>query len=392
MKILILGATGFIGNALFNALVREHEIIAGSRTPLEGYPEWRKVDFQHSVDFPALLQDAELVINAIGIPSGDFKKIQAEIPLQLFQYCKEKGIKIMQISAIGAEKESPVTEFLASKKAADDFVISNTDGKVIYPGIVLGKGAKSSQLFKELSGLPVVPLVSDKAIPFVHIRQLTEAVKNTIDQYSTAPVRQFVVGPAQTLEDVFIAMQNKPVRTVHIPMNMVALLFKFFPGFKLGVFDRNMFALLREIQADDYPPVFDEKATDFLKDNRIKPGNHILKGLALLSISFIWIWSGVVSLYSWNESMNLMAAIGITGRLAAVAIIAGSVADIILGVGVFIRRYRNAILKLQIIFILIYTLILTFLAFDYWLHPFGPVAKNIPLIALIYLYYKLNKQ
>lgn len=390
MRILILGTTGFIGHAIFNALVREHEIIAGSRSPLEAYPNWRKVDFNTSIDFEILLQDVEMVINAIGIPSGDFHKIQTEIPLQLFQFCKEKEIKIINISAVGAEKNQHLTEFLSSKKITDDFILSETDGKVIYPGIVLGEHAKSSQLFKELSGLPIVPLLGNKELPFVHITQLTETIKHTIIHYNGTPSQQFIVAKPQSLKDVLSALKDKKIKTIKIPLGIVSLLFKLFPNFSLGVFDRNMFILFKRINANDYKPLY-ETATVYLKENNIRPSNYILKLFTIVAIAFIWIWSGIISLYSWDESLKLMATIGITNQLAPVAIILGSVVDIILGIFVFISTYRSRILQLQILFITIYSLILTFFAFDFWLHPFGPIAKNIPLIVLTYLYYKWDK-
>src|SRR5690606_4547772 len=38
----------------------------------------------------------------------------------------------------------------------------------------------------------------------------------------------------------------------------------------------------------------------------------------------------------------------------------------------------------QVIVILAYTAVLSIIAPAYWLHPFGPVTKNIPLLVLIY--------
>lgn len=392
MRILILGATGFIGNALFNTLVSEHEVYAGSRSPIIGYNKWRKVDFNSLTGIDTLLKDVEMVINTVGIPSGNFTKIQTEAPLKIFKSCKEKGIKIINISAIGAEKDKPLTTFLHSKKVTDDFIITQTKGKIIYPGIVLGENAQSSELFKELSNLSIVPLIEDKKIPFVYVTQLIEAIKETISHYESAPVQKFVVAEAQTLKDIFIALQGKPIKAVKIPISVLSLFFKIFPNFRIGVFDKNMFVLFKEINATDYKPLFNTKASDYLKNNKIKSSNHLLKLYVLLSISFIWIWSGVISIYSWQESLRLMKAIGITNQLAPTSIIAGSLVDIILGLGIFVANYRNLILKLQIVFIVIYSLILTFFAPEFWLHPFGPIAKNIPLVVLIYLYYKWNKR
>lgn len=392
MRILILGATGFIGNALFNALVSEHEVIAGSRFPIAGYDKWRKVDFNNLNNIDGLLDNVDMVINAIGIASGDFSKIQTESPLQIFQACKAKDIKIINISAIGAEKEKPLTPFLRSKKIADDYILTHTMGKVIYPGIVLGEAAISSKFFKELAEQPIIPMLGDKENPFVHIAQLTETVKDSIRHFDSTPSQVFAVAEPESLKDIFQVLKGGPIRTISIPMNMVSLIFKFLPNFKVGVFDKNMFALLKGMNASDYEPIYNTKASTYLANNNIQASNDLGHFYSLLAISFIWIWSGIISLYSWEESLYLMMSIGITDSfLAPVSIIAGSAVDLLLGVAVFLEKYRKLVLKLQVLFIVIYMVIITLFAPEYWLHPFAPIAKNIPLLALIYLCNKNNK-
>lgn len=391
MRILLLGATGFIGKALFHALVSDHEVYAASRSPIVGYDKWRKVDFENLKNIDALLDNVDMVINAIGIASGNYTRVQTDSPLQLFQACKLKGIKIINISAIGAEKEKPLTPFLYSKKITDDYILSQTDGKVIYPGIVLGEEAQSSKFFKELTELPLTPLMGDQKNPFIHVVQLIETVKKTIDQYDSAPAQTFAVAEPETLNAIFRALKGKKIKTISIPLNAASMLFKILPNFKMGVFDKNMFTLLKGINAADYPSIYARKASEYLAGNKIKPSNHLLLFFIMLAISFIWIWSGIISLYSWQESQYLMASIGITNILASIAIIAGSVIDIVLGISVFINKYKKLILKLQILCIVTYTLIISLFAPDFWLHPFAPIAKNIPLLALIYAYYESEK-
>ena len=104
MRILILGGTGFIGKAIFYTLIskKEHEIFIGSRSQIEGYKNWKKIDFAATNNFEEILQNIDLVINAIGIIEGDFENVQANSPLKLYTICKQKSIKIINISAVGA--------------------------------------------------------------------------------------------------------------------------------------------------------------------------------------------------------------------------------------------------------------------------------------------------
>ncbi len=44
----------------------------------------------------------------------------------------------------------------------------------------------------------------------------------------------------------------------------------------------------------------------------------------------------------------------------------------------------------QVCVIAIYTLLLTFIDPSFWLHPFGPIVKNIPIVVLIGYVYASN--
>ena len=38
---------------------------------------------------------------------------------------------------------------------------------------------------------------------------------------------------------------------------------------------------------------------------------------------------------------------------------------------------------IQVVFIFVYTVLLTFIDPSFWLHPFGPITKNFPITMLI---------
>ncbi len=56
--------------------------------------------------------------------------------------------------------------------------------------------------------------------------------------------------------------------------------------------------------------------------------------------------------------------------------------DIILGILLIIKNKISKICSLQILLILAYTLLLTYLKPILWLDPLGPIFKNIPIILL----------
>jgi hypothetical protein len=77
-----------------------------------------------------------------------------------------------------------------------------------------------------------------------------------------------------------------------------------------------------------------------------------------------------------------MKEIGANSFFASFFVYAGGITDIVLGMLIISKKLRKRVLVIQIIFIFIYTCILSILQPHYWMHPFGVLSKNIPLLAL----------
>ena len=381
MKILILGGTGFIGNSIFHSLIADYTITIASRKPIECYDNWRKVDFSKENDWGKLLTDIDLVINAIGIIEGDFQKIQTEAPLHLFGACVKRNIRIINISAIGAEKKNPVTKFLQTKKVTDDFVLNYPLGKVIYPGIVLGKNGKSTNFFSAIARLPIIPIMNDKAIPLVHISQLTQLIRNIIEEFDKYPQQIFAVSESEKFTSFLSALKGKKARFFKIPKFCISLFFSLFPKATIGLFSKDTVKLFETTEPGDYKPIFEKASSEIQFDSTID-NSFLISSIALSAIVFIWVWSGISSIIAMDESYKLMGAITSNHQVSAILIFLGSFADIILGFAVLNKTIRKKVLILQLLFIVTYTLILTVFAPFYWIHPFGVLSKNIPIIAL----------
>ncbi|BFM15468.1 hypothetical protein R50073_16510 [Maricurvus nonylphenolicus] len=109
---------------------------------------------------------------------------------------------------------------------------------------------------------------------------------------------------------------------------------------------------------------------------------------ARLSISFLWVFTGVTSYFFAKDiGYDVLARAEITGAFAEVCIVAGCVLDILIGLWLLTGRKLLWCYWLQFGVIAVYTLLLTVIAPDFWLHPFGPLTKNLPLVVLIYWLY-----
>ncbi|WP_237748538.1 DoxX-like family protein [Nitrincola nitratireducens] len=85
---------------------------------------------------------------------------------------------------------------------------------------------------------------------------------------------------------------------------------------------------------------------------------------------------------------EVLAYGGIVGALADISILSGSVLDILIGIWLLLGKKLKRCFQLQMIVIVTYTLLLTAIDPSLWLHPFGPLTKNVPILVMIYGLYK----
>ena len=112
----------------------------------------------------------------------------------------------------------------------------------------------------------------------------------------------------------------------------------------------------------------------------INQSNEVKKLMkaAKYSLAFLWIFTGLTSVYfSLEIGYEILANANVTGSLADVAIYAGGILDIVLGLWLITSFKTKLCCITQISVITVYTILLTFIDASFWLHPFGPITKNI---------------
>ena len=100
-------------------------------------------------------------------------------------------------------------------------------------------------------------------------------------------------------------------------------------------------------------------------------------------MAFIWIATGIGSawIYPEQESLRLLAGVGLTGTLAKIALYGTSYLEIVLGICTAIGFRLRWMGVMQLFLMFGFMGILTYGSPSFWVHPFGPLTKNIPLIA-----------
>lgn len=417
MVILITGATGFIGRRLVAAL-REagHRVIAVSRRA-GTHPDAITADFTRDLDpetWVPRLAGVDVVVNAVGIlrerGQQTFENIHTRAPQALFAACVTAGVKkVIQVSALGADRGR--TGYFTSKHAADKYLASlPLAWTIVRPSLVFGVGGASASLFSLLASLPVIPLPGGghQRVQPIHIDDAVRALREIIESNGMTRRRVPLVGPApvslkEFLQRLRARMQLPRARFINIPAAMMrasAAVAELLPG---SLLDRETLSMLNAgntASPEDTqrllgrPPQAPEQSlTDEQRDALLREAQLAwLLPMLRISIALVWIWTGIVSLglYPTEQSYELLARVGVTGVLAPVMLYSAAVLDLLIGIGTLILRRRRWLWLLQLAVIGGYTVIITFRLPEFWLHPYGPLSKNLVMLAAIYLLYTLE--
>ena len=107
------------------------------------------------------------------------------------------------------------------------------------------------------------------------------------------------------------------------------------------------------------------------------------------SLVVVWLATAVVSVWELHgQSRELLAGLptawteGNTSWLPTAIILAGAAADAVLGLWLALRPGRKAY-GAALLVMLAMTLLATAIHPAWWLHPFGPLTKNLPIAAIL---------
>ncbi|NWD73952.1 SDR family oxidoreductase [Pseudomonas gingeri] len=405
MKVLLVGATGFVGRHLLTALnAAGHEVIATSRGHhLRSLPgvEWQVLDLDRLAEDAKhfiLPHDIDLLINAAGLLSVDEQALRLTQDLgtrALFDLAARQGLRVLHISALGAG-EQPDVPFLASKAAADDYLMGlGVPAVVLRPSLLLGPGGASSAWLARLSPWPLIPLLDLQArLQPLHIDDLCAAVLALLRHWPAQSQMLPLVGPqvltlAQVLDQLREAQGWGPARYVKVPGILSRA--GAWLGERLGWRALNRQSL-RMAQRDN---VADPEALAAVCGYRVAPlstrlvdwpsaGQSVqwaLRPLLLAVMLLIWLGTAAVCLgpgYDWG--LRIMAEAGVSETQAVFAVYAGSLCDALLGLGMLFRPTRKWAFRAQLLLMTGYTLIISFVLPHYWFDPYAAVAKNLVLI------------
>ena len=391
MKVLVLGASGFIGRHTAGALrTAGHEVVRSS------------VRFERALEpaaWLASLQGVDAVVNAVGIfrerGAQTFQALHDAAPRALFEACEMAGVRrVLQVSALGADAGAR-SAFHASKKRADDSLrASGLEWTIVQPSLVFGADGASARLFALLASLPLTPLPGDgrQRVQPIHVDDLAEAIARLVGMEWKDTL--CAVGPREVELREWLAILRSQMdlgapRFVEIPRLLLPL-----DRETLQMLDRGNTApaeaVTRLLGRAARPPekFIPEKEASAL---RTRARLDWLLPLLRASLAIVWIGSGVVSLglYPAEDSLAMLARVGLSSTFV---LYGAALVDIAMGVAIFVVQRRKWLWRLQIALIAGYSVVIAFWLPELWLHPFGPLLKNLPMLAAILALHELEER
>ena len=119
--------------------------------------------------------------------------------------------------------------------------------------------------------------------------------------------------------------------------------------------------------------------------------NQVSARLLRASLVVVWLATAVVSVWELHgKSRELLAGLptawaeGHAPWLPTAIILAGAAADAVLGLWLALRPGRKAY-GAALLMMLAMTLLATAIQPAWWLHPFGPLTKNLPIAAILWV-------
>jgi len=425
MHILITGADGFIGSALAQALLaRGHRLVLAVRDPrraAQRFPDQRLIRVDFAADHsPAAwrprLEGVDAVVNTVGIfrESGaqHFEAIHVRAPVALFEACADAGVgRVVQVSALGAAADAP-TPFLRTKHAADTALAAlPLSSVVVRPSLVFATSGTSARLFLQLASLPLVPLPGDgsQCVQPIHRDDLVAALVALVEA-EAPPALLAAVGPVPQSLRTYLGQLRRATglgRARFLPVHSGLMKTMASAGgrWRIPLIDRDALAMLAQGNCADAQAVTrvlghaPRAPVDFIAPGEAGPLRAWLQlrwllPLLRIAVALVWIATGIVSLgvYPVSASLDLLARTGLHGGHAVALLYVAALLDLALGIATLVLRRRQWLYVAQAIVILGYTAIISLRLPEYWLHPYGPVLKNLPLLAALWLLHALDRE
>ena len=414
MNVLVLGGAGLIGRELVLALRNS----ACSVIDADGFqPGSTNGGQRGECDFATMtsvrswlpaLEQVDVVVNCLGmlgeIPAPDFDVRHRETLCALFAACEQLGIeRVVQVSALG----SMIDVWREHRRRRDAVHGAPTGCRVritiVHPSLVYAECGTISLRLLALASLPLVfiPMVNRPTVQPIHIDDLLAE--------EPVPFEIAAVGPRALTMANYIAQLRTALAAptglvCNLPLPLARIGARVAQACSVTAVAPPSWAMLAKTE-DGAKPV-DAGAVASLLGRPLRYRASFARpeqlaaavlwwGMPLMRvvIALLWLITAVVSWFGWPhaDSARWLVLCGVPSSLTEPVLLAASVLDGALGLALLLRP-RRWLWPLQIALVAAYTMIMTMCLPVFWLHPYGPLSKNLPILAMMVIIWRLTPE
>jgi uncharacterized protein YbjT (DUF2867 family) len=252
--VTVFGGSGFLGRNVVRALCRrDYRVRVAVRRPeLAGYlqPSGKvgqvhtiQANLRYPASVEAAVRDSDVVINLVGILTEGggqtFDAVQAKGAETVAKAAAAVGARLIHVSAIGADAESP-SHYAKAKAAGEAAVTAAVPSATIFrPSVMFGPEDQFTNRFASLARLsPVLPLIGGETkMQPVYVGDVATAIADAVDGKAKAGATYELGGPEvltmrEIIEAIVEIADRKPT-LVPLPFGLARLqanFLQFAPG------------------------------------------------------------------------------------------------------------------------------------------------------------------
>jgi NADH dehydrogenase len=253
--VTVFGGSGFLGRNVVRALAkRDYRIrvavrrpeLAGHLQPLGrvGQIHTVQANLRYPASVEAAMRDSHLAVNLVGIltESGaqTFDAVQAKGAETVARAAAAAGARMVQVSAIGADAQSP-SRYARAKAAGEQAVLAALPAAVIMrPSLVFGPEDQFTNRFAALARLsPALPLIGGGETRFqpVYVGDVARAIADAVDG-KAKPGATYELGGGEVLSmreimQLILSITDRTRMLLPLPFGLArlqAMFLQFAPG------------------------------------------------------------------------------------------------------------------------------------------------------------------